>query len=313
MPADLVSLSPRMLTPPRRASASASCGEKQDSSAMIGTSTRRPISAMPSRSQRGTGCSTKSRPYGLERADGPERGRPVPALVGVHAQRDSGPSASRSRRTRATSSAHGRAPVFTLKMRWPAATLARASSISASVIGDGERPGQRHAVAHAAAEEPVHGHAERPRVQDPRAPSPPRRGRRDCPGRGAPSRGSPPRSPVASEPREPGRDVALDDRGDGLRRLLAPRRTAQAGRLAPAHLPVRGLEADEDEVHRLECREGHLVGTAHGDVCPQSRARPRDLHGRITTRRRSGRCERRLCRRNPFPRLGGGRRGPLQL
>ena len=40
----------------------ASCGEKHDSSAMMGTSTRRPISAMPSKSQRGTGCSTKSTP-----------------------------------------------------------------------------------------------------------------------------------------------------------------------------------------------------------------------------------------------------------
>ena len=61
MPADLVSLSARMLTPPRRAMAMASWGEQQDSSAMIGTDTLRAISAMPPRSHFGTGCSTKSR------------------------------------------------------------------------------------------------------------------------------------------------------------------------------------------------------------------------------------------------------------
>jgi hypothetical protein len=60
-PADFVSLRARMLTPPRRAMASASWVEQHDSSAITGTVTARAISAMPSPSQRATGCSTKSR------------------------------------------------------------------------------------------------------------------------------------------------------------------------------------------------------------------------------------------------------------
>src|SRR4030095_9366927 len=79
----------------------------------------------------------------------------------------SGPTASRRRLTRSTSCATGCAAVLILKMRWPSATLARAFGSLRLRALDGERPGERHAVADAAAEQAVHGHAERLTVEVP--------------------------------------------------------------------------------------------------------------------------------------------------
>src|SRR5262245_26754116 len=66
--------------------------------------------------------------------------------------------------------------------------------------------------------------------------------------------------------REPRRDVAFDRDRDRFRRLLAPRRTAQARGFTPADEPVRRLDADESKVDCLESGEGHLVRALDGNV-----------------------------------------------
>ena len=95
-------------------------------------------------------------------------------------------------------------------------------------------------------------------------------------------------------PDQPRRDIALDGGGDGLRGLLAPRRPAQARRLAPSHEPVRCLQPHEDEVHRLEGREGHLVRALDRDV-GLDHPHVGDLHAAISSRIACLRSERVGC------------------
>jgi len=65
---------------------------------------------------------------------------------------------------------------------------------------------------------------------------------------------------------QPWRDVALDHGLHGLRGFLAPRRSAEAGGLAPAHEPVARLDAHERKVDDLERRERHRVRPLDRDV-----------------------------------------------
>ena len=132
MPADFVSLSARMLTPPRRAIASASWVEQQDSSAITGTVTARDLGhafAVPARDR----LLDEVQVVGLEaRMAWSAVARSQPWFAST--QEMVGPTASRSRRTRSTSWANGCAAVLILKMRWPRATFSRASLTSASAL-----------------------------------------------------------------------------------------------------------------------------------------------------------------------------------
>src|SRR5207249_5994536 len=153
MPADFVSLSARMLTPPRRAIASASCVEQQDSSAITGTLTARAISARPSPSQRATGCSTKSRWKGSSaRMAWSAVVRSQPWLASTRSE-TSGPTASRG----------------CLDLEDAVALrhlLARLGDLRVGALHR-ERPREGHAFAHTPAEQAMHGNAERLAVQVP--------------------------------------------------------------------------------------------------------------------------------------------------
>ncbi len=181
----------------------------------------------------------------------------------------SGPTASRSRPTRATSRATGCAPVLR-DLRFRAL--------------DRERPRQRHALAHAPPEQAVHGNAERLAVEIPERhlDGGAREGIALYSPRHLAAQRLDPGGVAAGEPR---RDVALDRDRDRLRRLFAPRRPAEARGLSPARETVGRLEAHEGEIHRRERREGHLVRAFHGDV-GEGHADVGDLH-RVTRRRRS--------------------------
>jgi len=133
---------------------------------------------------------------------------------------------------------------------------------------DGQRPRQRHAVAHAAAEQPMHGHAEGAAVEIPQRHLDGGARERitlDAPGHLEAQRLDR-RSVAADEPR---RDVALEHGLHRLRGLLAPRGAAETGRLAPAHEPATRLDPHEGEVHGVQRRERHLVRTPHGNVREQ--------------------------------------------
>jgi len=245
--------------------ASASCSLPHDSSAMIGTGERRASSAMPSRSQRGSGCSMKSRPYGSSARHRGERGRAIPPLVGVHAQRDTGAD----RLADASHALHVHAQGMGGRLDLEDAVAERDFLARLFELGleaaDGERPRQRHALAHAAAEQPVDGHAEGAPVEIPERHLH-RRAREGvalhASGHLDPERLDARR--VAAD--EPGRDVALEHDLHGLRRLLAPRRAAEARRLAPADETAARLDPHEGEVDRLQRGERHLVRTLDGDV-----------------------------------------------
>jgi len=217
---------------------------------------------------------------GLERANGLECRRAVPALVRVDAERDLRPD-------RLAEPAHAR-HVVPYRMRGgldleDAMTardlLARFRDLGVQALHR-ERPRQRHALAHAPAEQPVDGHAERAAVQVPERHLD--RGARERVTLHAPGHLAAQRLDAGRvAPDEPRRDVALDRDGDRLRRFLAPRRTAQTRGLAPADEAVGGLEADEGEVDRLERREGHLVRALDRNV-GEDDADVGELH-RITT------------------------------
>src|SRR5206468_4840106 len=149
---------------------------------------------------------------------------------------------------------------------------------------DGERPRERHALAHAAAEQAVHGNAEGLAIEIPERhlDGGAREGIALYSPRHLAAQRLDPGGVAAGEPR---RDVALDRDRDRLRRLFAPRRPAEARGLSPAREAVRRLDAPEGEMHRLERREGHLVRAFHGDV-GEGHADVGDLH-RVTRRRRS--------------------------
>ena len=164
-----MSLSARIDTPPRRAMASASCGEQQDSSAMIGTVDR-------SRDL-GQAVEVPARHRLLDEVEvGRARGPGWPGAPSADPspdwrrrgarRRGRGPRGGAARAS--TSSATGCAAGLDLEDAVAARPpCSRASAISASRIGDRERPRERHAVAHAAAEQAMDGNAERAAVEVP--------------------------------------------------------------------------------------------------------------------------------------------------
>src|SRR6266850_6898273 len=103
----------------------------------------------------------------LERAHRGERGRAIPALVGVHAQRDTGAD----RLADASHALHVHAQGMGGRLDLEDAMTERDFLARLLELGlgaaDGERPRQRHAVAHAAAEQPMDGHAEGAPVEIP--------------------------------------------------------------------------------------------------------------------------------------------------
>ena len=213
---------------------------------------------------------------GLERPDGAERRGAVPALVGVDPERNIGADGL----AQAPDALH-------VVRHWMRRRLDLEDAMAERDLGarlghfglralDGERPGERHAVADAAAEQAVHGHAERLAVEVPERHLD--RGAREGIAL------NPPRHLAAQRldlrgvaPGEPRRDVALDRDRDRFRRLLAPRRAAQARGLTPAHEAVSRLDSDKGEVDRRQGREGHLVRALHRNV-GEDHADAGDLH-----------------------------------
>src|SRR4030095_5207289 len=92
---------------------------------------------------------------------------------------------------------------------------------------DGERPGERHALTHATAEQAMHRYAERLAVEVPERHLDRGAGERVAldPPRHLAAQRLDLRGVAADQPR---RDVALDRDRDRFGRLLAPRRAAQA-------------------------------------------------------------------------------------
>src|SRR2546426_3247804 len=242
-------------------------------------------------------------------------GRSQPWLASTRRE-TSDPTASRSRRTLSTSWATG---CGRLDLEDAVAERdLRASLRDLRVRAlDGERPRQRHALAHAPPEQAVHGNAERLAVEIPERhlDGGAREGVALYPSRHLAVQRLDPGCVATDEPR---RDVALDRDRDRFRGLLAPRGPAQARGLSPAREAVRRLDAHEGEIDRLEGREGHLVRALHGNV-GEGHPDVGDLHG--FTRRRGSLRERRprgrtdpdrrardratACRRAAIPRRSG--------
>ena len=191
-------------------------------------------------------------------------GRSQPWLASTR-RRTSGPTASRIARTRATSSATGCAAVLILKIRWPRATFSRASATSASPLATASdqdsgtrsrtRPPSRRCTGTPSAR-PLRSHsaistAARAKGTALHAPGHFKPERLDLRG-------------VAAA--QPGDDVPLQRGGDRLRRLLAPGRAAEAGRLAPADQAVARLDPHEHEVHGRQGGERHVMGTRNRDI-----------------------------------------------
>ena len=213
----------------------------------------------------------------LERADGLERRRAIPALVGVDAERDVGPDGLAqppdpldvvSDRVRgcldledAMASRH---------------LLARLGDFGVGAL-DRERPRERHALAHAPAEQAVHGNAERFAVEVPERhlDGGAREGIALDATRHLSAQRLDPGGVTAGEPR---RDVALDRHRHRFRRLLAPGRAPEARGLAPAGEAIGRLDADEGEIHCFQRGEGHLVRALDRDI-GEDHADVGDLHG----------------------------------
>src|SRR2546425_12382020 len=186
---------------------------------------------------------------GLERADGLERARPVPALVGVDAKRDAG--SDRLPEPPDSFDVVGHRVRGRLDLEDAVAERdLRASLRDLRVRAlDGERPRQRHALAHAPPEQAVHGNAERLAVEIPERhlDGGAREGVALYPSRHLAVQRLDPGCVATDEPR---RDVARDPDRDRLRRLFAPRRAAEARGFSPAREAVRRLEAHEGEIDR---------------------------------------------------------------